>query len=152
MTINKEYLESLLYKPQDEFLNIELSSTEEYDIQLEKVKEKFGFNQERWIVRGKKLKGSFKPVCPMCLELDALGWLPIGTLPANRKAHSTLGQGRWNAPDSACQCSKGYRTVAEKQEPLAIAWDGTHYITYSKEEIKEKVRFIIEKYNGICTC
>lgn len=152
MAIDKEYLQSLLYKPLDEFINIELSSKneEEYKIELEKLQIKFGFNQEKWLIRQRTLKGGLKPVCPMCLELDALGWLPLGTLPPNRKAHSTLGQGRWNAKDSDCQCSKGYRSVQGKQEPLAIAWDGSQYITYN--EIKNKVKIILEKYKGICTC
>ena len=60
---------------------------------------------ERWITSGDE------SVCPICTELEEMGWVIRGTLPRYRKAHSTIGQGRWKASDSACRCNKETKSV-----------------------------------------
>lgn len=145
--VDKEYLESLVLSNNIELELSKANSYEEYKTIIAKFAQG---REEKWVIKARTLKGGDKPVCPMCYDLDQLGWLPLGTLPPNRKAHSVLGKGNWNAPDSSCQCSKVYRFTSNPQEPLALAWDGAQWIAY-KEKIN-KVRIILEKYKGVCTC
>ncbi len=86
----------------------------------------FASQEERWEPYGNN-------TCPICSDLHDLGWVPLGTLPYFRQAHSVIGEGRWNAPDSSCECTKNYRRVAGEG---FSAQDGKKKI----EELKLKYR------------
>jgi hypothetical protein len=122
------------------------------DIQI--FADRIGIQEERWITSGKE------NVCPMCSELEALDWLPYGTLPRFRRAHSELGDGNWKAPDSSCGCHKGYRkkSVNPNRSSAVLEWNGTDWIAVytgdqfrvmmSKEDAKAKVQAILNKYKS----
>jgi hypothetical protein len=104
-----------------------------------KKKSKGSKQLERWFAYSKK--GSV--ICPICLKLDSLGWVDFGLLPAFKKAHSVIGEGRWKSPDSDCNCKKGYKRVAgeapEKVIPIS-GYDGPNSIK------KPKLKFDKEFY------
>jgi hypothetical protein len=102
-------------------------------------------------------------ICPICDELDALGWVDFGLLPPFKKAHSIIGEGKWNAPDSSCQCAKGYKRVTGKIPKNIIpisGYDGPNSIAdprlnfeikYSRDEVIEKIKLMKQKYSK-CNC
>lgn len=60
---------------------------------------------ERWIANNPDENN----ICPICADLESLGWVEFGLLPKFKKAHSTIGEGNWKCPDSACQCTKDFK-------------------------------------------
>lgn len=115
------------------------------------VKHKFKYTEEKWFTSEQD------NVCPMCKELQDLGWIPSGILPRYKQAHSTLGDGNWKAPDSSCNCRKGYRQAAGSKPEWAkdgkLEWDpGSEQYLIFKASVKQKVQLIQQKYNFKCTC
>lgn len=118
-----------------------------------------GKQLERWYAYNEDPEN----VCPICAELDALGWVEFGLLPPFKKAHSIIGEGKWHSPDSSCQCAKGYKRVAGTQAKKVIPISGysgknpidnpklEFEITYSTEEVKEKIKQMKLKFSN-CTC
>lgn len=115
--------------------------------ELDAIRERFAVQEERWITGG-------DDTCPMCSDLEDLGWLPLKTLPRYKQAHSKLGEGRWKAPDSSCQCTKGYRRVGgENQDPKQLEYTpGQGWSAFEIKKAEDKVKIILEKYQGKCTC
>lgn len=132
-----------------------------------KVYHQFKFTQEHWFTTG---KGREVPPCPMCLELEQLGWIPFGILPEKQKAHSTLGGGNWNAPDSACKCVKRNRFVSGNYPEWAKNNNGSYkslqfddatksYLIFnsnekclSKEQAIKAIENIKQKYSATQCC
>ena len=86
-------------------------------METEYYRQKFAYQEERWVPQGDN-------TCPLCNAIADLEWLPFGTLPAYKKAHSTLGEGRWKAPDSSCQCTKAYkRTSGDYPGPMKLVYN-----------------------------
>jgi len=120
-------------------------------LEIKGIRERLAYQQERWITSGKD------NTCPMCADLENLGWLPLGTLPRYKHAHSELGEGRWKAPDSSCGCVKGYKRAAgpnpgRKQLEYVPGYGWIAVETGLATEAKEKVKIIMAKYEGKCTC
>lgn len=118
------------------------------------IRERFAYQQEKWVTNGDN-------VCPMCADLQSLGWLPLGTLPRYKHAHSELGEGKWKAPDSSCQCTKAYkRSSGDNPGPKILVFVPGYGWTavdssFGAEGVKialTKVKTILEKYKGVCTC
>lgn len=126
-----------------------------------KINKRNGAKQlERWFAYSKK--GSV--ICPICLELDKLGWVDFGLLPPYRKAHSIIGQGDWKVGDEYCNCSKGYKRVAgsapEGLIPIS-GYDGPNSIKrpklkfdeepkYTREEVISKLEEMKLKFSKCC--
>ncbi len=97
-------------------------------------------------------------VCPICQELDALGWVPFGLLPKYKKAHSVIGEGRWKAPDSSCQCVKGYRRASGPKPsditPLTGNNGDNPLELYFKrvEDVKSKIEEMKKRYGHTDSC
>jgi len=113
--------------------------------------------EERWITSA-SLSESETPVCPICADLEKLGWVEFGLLPPFKQAHSIIGEGKWNCPDSSCNCRKGYRRVAGESTgviPLSGNTGANPLSSYfSKvESDKEKIEKLKLKYKNFnCTC
>lgn len=78
---------------------------------LEKVARVRSFAGAKQLERWYNFNEDPDNVCPICQELADLGWVDYGLLPEFKKAHSVIGEGKWKAPDSSCQCRKGYKRV-----------------------------------------
>lgn len=65
------------------------------------------FKEERWVTDPGK--GESGESCPICKDLEDMGWVKIGTLPPYRKAHSIIGEGKWKTGDDTCNCIKEFR-------------------------------------------
>ena len=69
----------------------------------------FASIEERWVT----MKDD--RVCPICSDLEALDWVPRGTLPPYRQAHEIIGGPNWKAKNSSCRCYKEVRNVFSSQ-------------------------------------
>jgi hypothetical protein len=102
-----EYLQEVIIR--GELLRDEYETQlKEGKLHLRKVK------WERWVA------SQSCNTCPICRTLHQLSWQIQGTffkyswdgqskevlMPRYRQAHSEIGEGRWNAPDSSCRCKK----------------------------------------------
>lgn len=92
-----------------------------------------GNMQEKWVTNATP-NG---PACPICLDLEALGWVSRGTLPPYRQAHSLIGGPNWNAPDSSCRCWKEVRNQT---------------LGFSEESTLDNLLIIIDKHTHIENC
>lgn len=108
----------------------------------------FAYQEEHWFT------SDLDNVCPMCSELEKVGWVPSGILPPYRKAHSILGEGKWNAPDSSCNCRKGYRRAKGDRPDFEIGelvYNPSSQTYTVFKEAQTKVQLILNKYKT-CTC
>lgn len=124
-----------------------------------------GKQEERWVTATQLEEGD-KEVCPICIELADLGYVDFGLLPPFRQAHSIIGEGRWLAPDSSCQCRKTYRRVkgAKAKGVIPISgYNGDNSIAdpklkfseekkYTTEEVKEKLKQLKIKFSSHNGC
>jgi len=110
------------------------------------------YQEERWYANNPDPLN----ICPICADLDSLGWLPFGTLPKFKQAHSVIGEGNWNCPDSACNCVKGYRRVSgdipTDIKPLSGNTGENPLSTYFSrvEDAKMKIQKLKDKYKNGC--
>ena len=95
-------------------------------------------------------------ICPICSDLQDLGWVQFGLLPAYKHAHSIIGEGNWKAPDSSCLCVKGYRRVSGPGESDVVPLSGdtganplSSYFAKAESD-RLKIDKLKEKYKNNC--
>lgn len=115
-----------------------MNITEQHQRLLQNVAVHLAYQQEHWFTSGKS------NVCPLCQDLEDLGWVPYGTLPAYKHAHSVIGKGNWKVGDEYCNCTKGYKRV-KGDSPLKQSKFS------SVQDARDAVRDILERHKD-CKC
>jgi hypothetical protein len=134
----------LTKEDEDEQFNLENFATDN--------KKKGIHQEERWY----NYNADKSNICPICKDLAKLGWVEFGLLPKFKKAHLFIGEGKWNSPDSSCQCRKGYRTTKGQATPVTPVTgrngDNPLELYFGRtEEVKQRIEEIKAKYkNGCC--
>lgn len=112
-------------------------------------------SEERWI----SVNPDPSNVCPICDDLQSLGWVEFGLLPPFQEAHSIIGEGNWKCPDSACMCTKDFRRrkgpAPEDITPLSGNTGDNPLSLYvglstDKETAIKKISEMKKKYSNGC--
>lgn len=95
--------------------------------------DQFGQVLEQWVT----MKDD--KVCPICADLENLGPVPKGQLPAYRTAHETIGGPTWAGGNKSCRCYKQF-TYSANTEALSDI-----------ESLQDKISEIFTKHSD-CDC